>query len=216
VAAARIGELTGLIEQNLVTGYRNAAYQDVQREHAKYIQALQQHPRTLVGKQVPSMTGEGMETLKDAADAREWQGAVADILTKEVESRAGEWIQSAGGFMETVHSSISMFQANPDLIPGTKMFNRELADEFARTMKPYESRINGKLHGYTIPTQPIIDSLRKQFGSVQQQEGATVQKGRPRKESAPQAGIRSKAPTSGEKEDFSTLFGTIGLPHLKI
>ena len=32
----------------------------------------------------------------------------------------------------------------------------------------------------------------------------------------PQAGIPSKAGSGAEKEDFSTLFGTIGLPNLQI
>lgn len=166
----------------------------------------------LVGKQVPSPSGEGMETLKDTNDAREWQDAIKEILTQEIESKANIWMQDAVGFMETIHSSVDLFKNNTDLIPGTKGFNKKLADDFASMMQPYEVRIEGKLHGYSIPVQPIIDNLRKTAPAK------TAQAAPPKAKQAapPQRGISSKAPTSGEAEDFSTLFGTIGLPHLKI
>jgi len=159
------------------------------------------------------MNGEGTETLKTSEDARDWQDAVKQLLSQEIEQRAANWVQDAGPFMETVHSSIDMFRSNPDLIPGSKQFDRNLADSFARMMKPYEVRIDGKLHGYSIPVQPIIDDLRSRTSKPKQ---APAQKAGAPRSDPPQKGLRSKAPTSGEKEDFSTLFGTIGLPHLKI
>jgi len=167
----------------------------------------------LVGKQVPSPGGEGMETLKDTNDAREWQDAIKEILVQEIDSRAGTWMQDAVGFMETIHSSVDLFKNNHDLIPGTKGFNKKLADDFATMMQPYEVRIEGKLHGYSIPVQPIIDQLRKSAPKAAPPAAAAPKAQKP---SGPQRGISSKAPTSGEAEDFSTLFGTIGLPHLKI
>jgi len=167
----------------------------------------------LVGKQVPSPGGEGMETLKDTNDAREWQDAIKEILVQEIEGKASVWMQDAVGFMETIHSSVDLFKNNTDLIPGTKGFNKKLADDFATMMQPYEVRIEGKLHGYSIPVQPIIDNLRKSAAKVPQAAAAAP---KAQKSAPPQRGIASKAPTSGEQEDFSTLFGTIGLPHLKI
>ena len=46
----------------------------------KYFEYVQRHPRTLVGEQVPSMTGDGMEVLRDSADAKDWQDAVKEQL----------------------------------------------------------------------------------------------------------------------------------------
>jgi hypothetical protein len=186
----------------------------VQRKHGRYFEALSVHPRMLVGREVPSMTKEGTETLENTQDAREWQEAVQLVLQQEIENTAGSWIQDSVGFMETVHSSIDLFRNNPDLIPGTKGFNKELADSFASMASAYEVRIDGKLHGYSVPVQPIIESLRKQLGNRPPAAGKHAQ--RQAQEEPPQRGVRSKAPSSSEPEDFSTLFGTIGLPHLKI
>lgn len=173
------------------------------------------HPRTLVGKQVPSMSGEGTETLQNTADAREWQEAVKDTLVQEIESRAGVRMQDSRQFLETIHASIDLFKNNPDLTPGSKGFDKDLADKFAALAKPYEVRIEGKLHGYSIPVQPLIDNLRMQ---VKPKTAAEIKEDKPAAapDEPPQKGISSKAPTTGEQEDFSTLFGTIGLPNLRI
>lgn len=196
-------------------------------EHAQYFAALEKHPRLLVGTQVPAIGREGMETLRDTNDAREWQEAVKSILVEEVRDRAGRQMEENRDFLQTVHASIDLFKNNADLIPGTKGFDVELANEFAKLAKPYELRVEGKLQGYSIPVQPIIDQLRTQVTARRAAQtappaaatstgaagGAAQQADTPE---PPQAGIASKAGNSGNKEDFSTLFGTIGLPNLQI
>lgn len=188
----------------------------MRKEHGRYFEALEVHPRMLVGKQVPSLTGEGAETLRSTDDAREWQEAVKEVLVQEIEGRAGTWMQDATGFMETIHGAIDLFKNNPDLIPGTKGFDRQLADRFAGLAKAYEVRIDGKLHGYSVPVQPIIDSLRQDISATRKAAAPKTAAAPARPTEQPQAGIKSKAATSSGAEDFSTLFGTIGLPHLKI
>lgn len=198
-------------------------------EHANYFKALEQHPRVLVGQQVPAIGREGMETLKDAADAREWQEAVKSILAEEVRDRAGRAMEESADFMQTIHQSIELFQNNTDLIPGTKDFDTELANRFAKMAEPYEVRVEGKLQGYTIPVQPLIDSIRGQVKAeraasaaasppASTPEGGAAAAPKETKPPAdpPQAGVASKAGSSAEVEDFSTLFGTIGLPNLQI
>lgn len=179
--------------------------------------------------EVPSLTGpEGtMETLRDANDAREWQDAVKTLLTDEVRERATVAMEENEGILHTVHQSIELFAHNKDLVPGTRQFDRTLADRFASMAKPYELRVEGKLHGYTIPVQPLIDQLRAQI--VRERAAAPPQaaapaaaageRQRPRSAPAdpPQAGIGSKAGSaSKDEEDFSTLFGTLGLPNFRI
>ena len=159
-----------------------------------------------------------METLKDTADAKEWQEAVKTILIAEIREKATVKMEESADFLQTVHASIDLFKNNPDLIPGTKGFNRKLADSFASMMAPYEVRVDGKLQGYSIPVQPIIENLRKTAAAVPAPvaappAAAPVRSAAPE---PPQAGIQSKAGSSSEKEDFSTLFGTIGLPNLQI
>lgn len=201
----------------------------MQTEHAQYFEALGQHPRLLVGKSVPAIGKEGMETLRDTNDAREWQEAVKSILVAEIRDRAERQMEESADFLQTIHASIDLFKNNADLIPGTKDFDRELADQFAKLAEPYEVRVEGKLQGYTIPVQPIINQLRERIkttrtaaapaGTPTGSPPAVGAAAPPAAQSAPeqpQAGIPSKAGNSGDKEDFSALFGTIGLPNIQI
>jgi hypothetical protein len=175
-----------------------------------------------VGTQVPAIGKEGMETLRDSNDAKEWQEAVKALLVAEIREQATAKMEESADFMQTVHASIDLFKNNPDLIPGTKDFNRTLADQFAGMMEPYEVRVDGKLQGYSIPVQPIIEKLRanlKTAASAPPVVGAAPPAAAPSPRPAPeppQAGIQSKASSGAEREDFSTLFGTIGLPNLQI
>lgn len=182
----------------------------------------------LVGRQVPRIDGkEGMETLRDSADAKEWQDAVRGLLGDEVRSRAAASMDENTGMLNTLHASIELFQKNVDLVPGTKGFDTELANRFATLAKPYELRDDaGKLNGYSIPVQPIIDNLRQQLVTERATRPAAPAATPPGGAGAaapaapaaepPQAGIASKAGSSTEGEDFSTLFGTIGLPNFTI
>jgi hypothetical protein len=168
-----------------------------------------------------------METLRDSADAKEWQEAVKSILMEDIKARAQSKMDESSSYLDTLHSSISLFQSNVDLIPGTAGFDTELANRFAELAQPYEVRVDGKLHGYSIPVQPIIDSLRGQLQAQRSQPpagtaapvapaGAPASSAPVQPVEPPQAAIPSKAGNSSEKEDFSTLFGTIGMPNLQI
>lgn len=190
----------------------------MRENYGKYFEALEKHPRLLVGSEVPAIGKEGMERLKDSNDAKEWQEAVKSILVAEIQEQARKKIEESSDFMETVHASIDLFKNNPDLIPGTKGFNVDLANAFAEVAQPYEVRVEGKLQGYSIPVQPIINSLRKGMAkaAAPATPAAPAATSPTETPDPPQAGIPSKAGNSTEKEDFSTLFGTIGLPHLQI
>jgi hypothetical protein len=218
---AKLGTLNEAIEENVTKAYQSQAFQAVQEEHPQYFEALEKHPRLLVGTQVPAIGREGTETLKDSADAKEWQEAVRSLLVAEIKAKAREQMDGAKDYLETVHASVDLFKNNKDLIPGTPGFNKGLADAFAAMAQPYEVRVNGRLHGYSIPVQPLIETLRKQQAPSpspvpEVPAGAPAAARPPAPVEPPQAAIPSKAGNSSEKEDFSTLFGTIGLPHLQI
>lgn len=192
----------------------------MREEYKKYFETIETHPRMLVGQQVPKIGGaEGeLETLRDTDDAREWQEAVKSVLIEEVKDRAATALEDQGSYLATLHQSIELFQNNTDLIPGTKDFDTRLANQFAQMAKPYEIRVDGKLQGYSIPVQPLVDQIRS---SLKTQPRAAAPAGKaPAKTrkpaGAPQAGIPSKSGSGASDEDFSTLFGTIGLPNLKI
>ena len=221
----KLGELSTVLEQNITKQFQQSAFDEARENYGKYFEALETHPRLLVGTKVPAIGKEGEETLRDSNDAKEWQEAVRSILVQEIEESARLKLEEQGGFLDTLHASIDLFKNNPDLIPGTKTFNRGLADEFAKLAQPYEVRNDGKLQGYSIPVQPIIEALRSKMNASATVDPAgspapaTKPSGAgnsPPASDPPQAGIPSKAGNSSEKEDFSTLFGTIGLPNLQI
>jgi hypothetical protein len=188
----------------------------VKEEYANYFAALDKHPRLLIGTEVPAIGREGTERLKDTNDAREWQEAVRALLVQDIKERATSRGEESRDFIETIHASIDLFKNNRDLIPGTKDFNVELANSFAAMAQPYELRVEGKLQGYSIPVQPIIDNLRKQLKPAAAATAPKAAAAAAPPADPPQAGIQAQAGASTEKEDFSTLFGTIGLPHLQI
>lgn len=167
-----------------------------------------------------------METLRDSNDAKEWQEAVKSILVAEVRDRASRAMEDSRDFLATVHSSIELFQNNTDLVPGTKNFDVELANRFAEMAEPYELRNDdNKLQGYSVPVQPLIEKLRKQLTAERAKAPAAtppaaeapVQTTKPAAAAEPpQAGIPAKAGSGAQSEDFSTFFGTIGLPNLQI
>lgn len=198
----------------------------MREEYSEYFDALNKHPRSLVGVEVPSIGKEGNEVLRDTADAREWQDAVKQLLVEEVRGRATTALDEQNDYLTTIHSSIELFQNNADLVPGTKEFDLDLAKRFTDLAEPYELRVDGKLNGYSIAVQPIINSLRSQIVAERAKAPAVAAttavtapgagaSSSPAPD-APQAGIQSKAGSSNDKEDFTTLFGTLGLPNIKI
>lgn len=227
----KLGELSQALEENTARGFQEAAYADVRKEFPAYFDALEMHPRQLVGKEVPVPGGEGMETLKDAADARDWQEATKQVLVQEINGRARRDMDENRGWLNTLQSSVELFKANTDLLPGTKGFDRELAKAVTEMATDYEVREDGKLIGYSINMQPIINQLRAQLASTRAAAAATTPPAgapaagappTPAGQAAaaaadpPQGGVASKAGSGDTPEDFSTLFGTLGLPNLKI
>lgn len=204
----------------------------MREEYGTYFEALETHPRLLVGREVPSMQGEGMEVLRDSQDAADWQDAVKSVLVAELRARVDRAMDEDSSMLTLLHGSVELFQNNADLVPGTKGFDPELATEFARLAKPYEHRSNGKLVGYNIPVQPLVEQVRT--GLVARRAAAAAAAAQPPvppqqpsraqatqpptpPPAGPQAGIQSKAgASSDEVSDFSVLFGTLGLPNLRI
>jgi len=219
--------------------YQAAAIEEVQKEHSRYFSALEQPARLLVGTKVPRLDGQdGEETLRDEADVNSWKEALRHVLVQEVQDRAGRTMDENRAFIQTVHASIDLFRNNADLIPGTPKFDKDLAERFTTLAAPYEVRVEDKLQGYSVPVQPLIEQLRAQLVTEraaatpnQPADGATSGAPAPAEAGAapaatapasppegapepPQAGIQSKAGQADEREDFSTLWGTIS-PELR-
>ncbi|QIN93928.1 hypothetical protein HWD16_gp45 [Microbacterium phage Arete] len=226
--------LTGL-EERETKELTTQAVTDVKTEYANYIEAVEQAPRYLVGKTVPRADGaEGTETLRDAADAREWQDEIKKQLAREVQSRVQQGRDANRNTMEVLTNSIEVFRGNPDILPGAKQFDKELATRVADLVRPYAVKTaDDKMAGWSIDVRPLIISARQALAAERaakptapakaaeptaQQQRAAQQ---PREQGkfaghpadAPQAGISSQAGQSGDDgESLDALFGTLGFP----
>ena len=182
----------------------------MQEEYAPFFERLRVHPRTLVGQEVQSLTGQGKERLRDTADAREWQEAVKELLADDMDSRVATKREELKDVFASVHSSIDLFRNNVDLVPGSKQFDKELADQFITVVKDYEQRSNGKLIGWSLPVQPLVNQLRNVLAakratpptppapSAHQQRAAEQARNPIGQWAGPQSGITSKAGQSSD------------------
>jgi hypothetical protein len=206
----------------------------VRTEYKGYVDLLDEPARVLVGTQVPSLKDpQKMETLRDVADVESYQDAVRKTLGKVVQEQISRNQDDTRGTMEMLTRSAELFQNNPDLIPGTKTFDKELADQFVAMAKDFEVELDGKVIGYSVPVQSFITNIRTRLvaqraaaaaaqPSAQQQQAAN----QPRTPAGqfttppanqPQAAIPNKAAGGGAQgEDLSTLFGTLGNPDFTI
>jgi hypothetical protein len=213
------------------------AVEEVKTEYAQYVDAVNAAPRYLVGRRVPRADGtEGEELLSDAADARDWQEEIKRQLANEVNRRVQLSLDANAGTMEVIHNSIELFRGNPDILPGAKQFDRELADNFAELIAPYAVKSDsGETQGWSIDVKPLLQAARTRLAATRaaaaaaspaasspaataaptpQQQRAAAQ---PRDEAQrftqqPQVGIQSQAGQSGDEgENLDTLFGTLGI-----
>lgn len=192
-------------------------------ERPALFQMLQQHPRELIGQDLPALTGTGTERIKDSADAASYQDAWRERVLRELSERVETGQTELREVSQTVHASAKFFQDNKDLIPGAKGFDRELADAFADAVKDYVVRSNEKAIGWSVPVQPIVNALRSQIAarratvvqqppaaaspSPRQQQAADQPRTPTGQFDAPQAGLRSQAgqSTGGEMSDAEGL-----------
>lgn len=206
---------------------------ELQTEFPKYFEALNTHARSLVGVKVPALGNEpnqdadGMIVLADSADAKDWQEGARAALQQEMKSRVNSRMDESKAELQLLHGSIELFQNNLDLIPGTKTFDKELADRFTTLAKPYEVRNeeNQKLVGYSIPVQPLIDQVRSQLvagrTATAAPGGAPAQQAAPAAAAAaptPQAGIGSKPGSSADptSDSIASLMGTLGIENFHL
>lgn len=192
-----------------------------QEEYSHYTDLLDLHPMELVGKEVPPLDGsEQSVVFRTTAEAKEYQDAVKTVIGRMMRSEVEQMREADEEVITVVHNSIELFQSNPDLVPGAKSFNRELADQVMSLVEPYALRMDGKLTGFSIDIQGIIDQTRgrlKQAGAAAPAAAPAKKAAARRPAPAPQGGIASKAGTSGgQEEDFSPMWAALGINSMPV
>jgi hypothetical protein len=223
LAAEALPQAQNAMQERMAQSFKAQAFSQVREElNPDFIKFLRVSPIALVGSEVPSIAvnarpGDTMRIL-DTQMARDWHEGVTKLIENEQQN------ENIRPLMSVIQDSFLMFQNNPDLFPYAAEFDQELADQFASIAEAYELRVDGKLFGYQVDVQPLINGLRSQLvaqravtGERQQVETRTVQQrqaaaAQPRTEDGrfdtPQAGIASKSGMEGEPDDdFSTFWG---------
>jgi hypothetical protein len=223
------GQASKAIEENTSKAFEAQATSELQEKFSGAFALLEDIPYLMVGKTVPNLRGDGEVTLRDTTEAEQYQKALGRIIDGERQKLISQKHDQVRPIMSVVQESVLLFQNNKDLVPNTKEFDPELAEAFTRTARAYELRADGKLVGYHVNVQPLINELRTQLAtrrgasSAQQpQQTARQQQAaqQPRNDvgqfDAPQAAIPSKVADSGEADDsydaFWTTVGMGGMP----
>ena len=204
------------LEERFTANFQEQALEDAAEDYPHYIERLRMHPLELVGQSLPSIDGsEDDVTFRTAEEVAQWQGAVKAILTREMEASVVAKQAESDEILDVIHGSIQMFQANPDMVPGHSGYNKRLASEFAKLAEPYALRLNGKLTGYSIPVQGLIDRVRAQVNAAPAAKPAAKPAAPPA--AKPQAGLSSRAGASGSGgEDYAPMWKALGIDNVPI
>jgi hypothetical protein len=212
----RFNEISEALDERFTESFEQQAVEQAQEDYPQYIEMLQMHPLELVGKDLPSIDGsDDPIVLRSAAEVEQWQGAVKTILQRELEDIVQQKQQESNEVLDVVHASIELFKDNPDLYPGSKSYNKEMASQFIKLAEPYALKMNGKLTGWSIPVQGLVDQVRAQVKAKQPAGTPPAKKAAPAHK--PQGGIPSKAGESGAGEvDYSPMWGALGIKNVPI
>ena len=203
------------LEERFTASFEAQAVEQAQEDYPQYIEMLQLHPMELIGKELPSIDGsDDPVTFRTSAEVADYQEAVKTILQRELEQSVEQRRTESNEVLDVVHASIELFQNNPDIVPGSKGYNKQLASEFVKIAEPYALKLNGKLTGYSIPVQGLLDQVRARVKAAP--AGAAPAKKAVAKKAAPgarpQAGIQSRAGASGDSaEDYTPMWKALGI-----
>lgn len=216
------------IRENMQESFRRAAEEQLNKEIDPIFKTvLETDPYLLVGQSLPSLRPdakpEDKDLMTDSAKAAEYKRALQSLVEAEIKDDVAKREKDVMPMMSVLQESALMFQNNPDLIPNTDKFDQQLAERVARVGKSYELVVNGKVTGYQVNMQPIINELREQLtkeraetGIVTQQQSAQAARAAEQardeagKFRGPQAGITSKSNASGGANDEDNMDGFWG------
>lgn len=219
VLSEQIGGLSEALTTRFDDSFQQQAVEQAQQDYPHYIEMLNKHPLELIGQDLPAIDGtDNKVSFRTSQEIADYQEAVKVILQRELEAAVEAKRQESAEVLDVIHSSIELFRDNPDIVPGGKSYNREVATQFMRLARPYALKINGKTVGFSIPVQGLVDQVRAQVKAAGTTPPAATP---PAKKAAPgakpQAGIESKAGNSGEgEEDFSPMWKALGIDNVPI
>ena len=92
------GEVLVGLETKQQEDLQAVTLEELREEYSVYLQLVNTHPRMLVGREVPALSGEDgeTETMRDEADALSWQESIKQLLNKEAADRVSRKTEDVG------------------------------------------------------------------------------------------------------------------------
>lgn len=212
--------------------FRQSATAELQEEiDPEFLDLLEEVPARLVNTQVPDLSKGAAEDAKirlnSSAEAAQYQRDLKAIFDREITRRAQQKADDVRPMASVIQESFLLFENNPDMIPGVKGFDPELARRVMSIAETYAVKVGGKLIGFqNVQMQPLINTIRAELskerganGVTAQQQKAEAQRAAAEKQERddagkfiPQAGVLSKAGNQGEAaDDYSAFWGASGV-----
>lgn len=207
--AEQFNKVSEALDQRFLENHQQTALEGIREDYGHYIDRLEMHPMELLGVELPPIDGSDKTvSFNTVQDVRDWQEAVQTVLRRDVQARVDAFTEEDQDVRSVIQDSIQLFVNNPDLNPKSSGFNKELADEVARIARPYALKMDGKLTGYSIPIQGIVDQVRASQANRAAPATASAPVGKKPTKPAerPQAGVQSKAGTSQEGSNEADIF----------
>lgn len=174
--------------------------------------------------------------IRDGQQARDYIEGASKLIERGVEDLVGTKNRELQPLRSVIQESFLLFQNNPDIVEGSKTFDKELATRFASMAQSFAFIHNGQTIGYQGNVQPMLNELRtnlaKERGASgervnaaqraeQQRQVAAQQQRQPNGQfqgQQPQAGIPSTQGMSadkGEDDDYGAFWQASGAAHLR-
>jgi len=239
-----LGEAQSAANERLDGAIRNQALQEYRSSiNPDLLDALRYSPTELVGTEVPSIQrgaqpGQKMR-ITDSTQARQYIEDASKLIERGVDDLVGQKNQELKPLRSVIQESFLLFSNNPDIVEGSKTFDKELATRFASMASAFAFIHNGQTIGYQGNVQPMLNELRanlaKERGAsgerVSQEQRAEAQRqvaaGQARTPGGqfqapqgqqPQAGIPSTqgfTPADGDAEEYGAFWQASGVNHLR-
>lgn len=207
--AEQFNRVSEALDQRFLENHQQVALEGIREDYGHYIDRLEMHPMELLGVELPPIDGSDKAvSFNTVQDVRDWQEAVQTVLRRDVQARVDALSEEDQDVRSVIQDSIQLFVNNPDLNPKSSGFNKALADEVARIARPYALKMDGKLTGYSIPIQGIVDQVRASQANRATPAAASpaLDKKPAKPAERPQAGVQSRAGTSQEGSNEADIF----------
>lgn len=173
-------------------------------EYANFIRHIQAAPRDLIGKELP-INGDpaNMSKIRDEESAVAWQREHQQLLEQTFQELREDYMREHSTERVAVNNALELFSANPDLIPGTTDFNKDLAEGVMKYASKFIVKDeNGRAIGFTVSVNNLISYARQE---LQKRASTSAAPAPVVPEDPPQVGVGTRQGATSASDDAAEL-----------